>query len=138
MSKKIVQMSKKNSNEQKNSVNDQQFKRSNKQKNSSNEPKIVQMSKKRSKKIFKSSKNISNNRPCIKLIGQTRFYITTSLLIFQHILLFFFIIQGQVRLRHFLGRALRLGQARGPSAAATCLGRALQLAQARGPSAAAT
>ena len=31
----------------------------------------------------------------------------------------FSIIQGQVRLRHFLGRALRLGQARGPSAAAT-------------------
>ena len=30
-------------------------------------------------------------------------------------------IQGQVRLRHFLGRALWLGQARGPSAAATCL-----------------
>ena len=28
-------------------------------------------------------------------------------------------------LRHFLGRALRLGRARGPSAAATCLGRAL-------------
>ena len=31
----------------------------------------------------------------------------------------FIIIQGQVRLRHFLGRALRLGWARGPSAAAT-------------------
>ena len=29
-----------------------------------------------------------------------------------------FIIQGQVRLRPFLGRTLRLGQARGPSAAA--------------------
>ena len=44
----------------------------------------------------------------------------------------------RVRLGHFLGRALRLGQARGPSAAATYLGRALRLAQARGPSAAAT
>ena len=30
-------------------------------------------------------------------------------------------IQGQVRLRHFLGRVLRLGQERGPSAAARCL-----------------
>ena len=30
-----------------------------------------------------------------------------------------FVIQGQVRLRYFLGRALRLGWARGPSAAAT-------------------
>ena len=38
----------------------------------------------------------------------------------------------------FLGRALRLEQARGPSAAATCLGRALRLAQARRPSAAAS
>ena len=30
-------------------------------------------------------------------------------------------IQDQVRLRQFLGRALRLGQSRGPSAAATCV-----------------
>ena len=28
---------------------------------------------------------------------------------------------GKVKLWHFLGRALRLGQVRGPSAAATCL-----------------
>ena len=42
-------------------------------------------------------------------------------------------IWGYVRLKHFLGRALRLGQARGPSAAATYLGRVLRLAQARGP-----
>ena len=48
-------------------------------------------------------------------------------------------------LRHLPGRALGLGQARGPRAAATGLvklrhimGRALRLGQARGPSAAAT
>ena len=33
-----------------------------------------------------------------------------------NLFLFIFVIQYQVRLRHFLGRALRLGQARGPSA----------------------
>ena len=55
------------------------------------------------------------------------------------------LIQGQVRLRHFLGRALQRGQSRGPSASATgqvklrhFLGRALRLRQARGPSDAAT
>ena len=70
-------------------------------------------------------------------------------------IIYFFVIQGQVRLRHFLGRALRLGQARGPSAAARMgqgaercghglsqlrhfLGRALWIGQNRGPSAAAT
>ena len=53
--------------------------------------------------------------------------------------------QGQVRLRHFLGRARGLGKARGLSAAATgqvkllhVLGRALRLGQARGLNAAPT
>ena len=39
--------------------------------------------------------------------------------LFQQFLIKLVFIYGKVRLRHFLGQALRLGQARGPSAAAT-------------------
>ena len=45
--------------------------------------------------------------------GANFFEILTSVTVSIYLLLF------RVRLRHFLGRALRLGQARGPSAAAT-------------------
>ena len=38
----------------------------------------------------------------------------------------------KVRLSSFLGRALRLGQARGLRATTTCLGQALQASKARG------
>ena len=42
-------------------------------------------------------------------------------------LFIFVLFEGYVRLRQFLGRALRLGRARGPSAAARTGGRALRL-----------
>ena len=44
----------------------------------------------------------------------------TELMVMIHQLFIFELFEGQARLRQFLGRAPRLGQARGPGAAATC------------------